>query len=148
MAGSAERSQGKLLSDVPEQVHWEQAAAALARLQIESIDRGSQILGAGAHDLGSEALSKLIQPFMSVITQLMQRQTKVPPPVLDRIDLLALAESLQSAVDATKATGIPETIGHLDLNPGNIIASELRCVFLDWAEAYCRKSSFQPRVSA
>jgi hypothetical protein len=128
--------QGKPLSDVQEQVHWEQAAAALARLQIESIDRGSQILGAGAHDLGSEALSKLIQPFMSVVTQLMQRQTKVPPPVLDRNDLLALTESLQSAVDATKATGIPETIGHLDLNPGNIVASEIRCAFLDWAEEF------------
>ncbi len=127
---------GKLLFDAQEQVLWEQAAASLAKLQIESIDRGSQILGAGVRDLGSAALSKLIQPFMSVVAQLMERQTKVPPPILDRQDVSALADSLQSAVDATKAIGIPETIGHLDLNPGNIVVAEDRCAFLDWAEAY------------
>jgi len=127
---------GKLLSDVQEQVLWEQASASLAKLQIQSIDRGSQVLGAGARDLGSAALSKLIQPFISVVAQLMERQTKVPPSILDRKDLSALADSLQSAVDATKAIGIPETIVHLDLNPGNIIGSENRCAFLDWAEAY------------
>jgi Phosphotransferase enzyme family len=126
---------GKLLSGAQEQVLWEQASASLAKLQIQSIDRGSQILDAGARDLGLAALSKLIQPFMSVVAQLMERQTKVPPPILDRKDLSALADSLQSAVDATKTIGIPETVGHLDLNPGNIIASESRCAFLDWAEA-------------
>jgi aminoglycoside phosphotransferase (APT) family kinase protein len=117
-------------------VLWEQASASLAKLQVQSIDRGSQILGAGARDLGSAALSKFIQPFISVVAQLMERQTKVPPSILDRKDLSVLADSLQIAVDATKAIGIPETIGHLDLNTGNIIGSENRCAFLDWAEAY------------
>jgi Phosphotransferase enzyme family len=127
---------GELLSEVEEQAHWERAAAALARLQIESIDRGSQMLGAGAHDLGPTALSNLIQPFLSSVAQLMERQTKVPPAVLDRNDLLALADSLQSALEAMEATGVPDTLGHLDLNPGNIIVSKDRCTFLDWAEAY------------
>jgi aminoglycoside phosphotransferase (APT) family kinase protein len=31
---------------------------------------------------------------------------------------------------------LPETLGHLDFNPGNIIGSPTGCVFLDWAEAY------------
>lgn len=128
--------QGHLLSEAQEKAAWERAAAALARLQIQSIDCSSQILGAGARDLGAAALSKLIQPFMSVAVQLMERQTRVPPPVLDREDLLVVADSVQSALDATEAIGIPETLGHLDLNPGNIIVSENRTVFLDWAEAY------------
>lgn len=128
--------QGKLLSEVQEHTLWERAAASFARLQIQSIDRGSQILAAGARDLGSAALSKLIQPFINVEAQLMERQTKVPPPVLGRKDLLLLADSLQSAVDAMEAVGIPETLGHLDLNPGNIIVSPSRCAFLDWAQAY------------
>lgn len=127
---------GELLSEVQEQAPWERTAAALARLQVESIDRGSQILCAGAHDLGRTVLSRLIQPFMSVVAQLMEGQTKVPPPVLDRKDLLALADSLQRALNASEATGVPETLGHLDPNPGNIIVSDNRCAFLDWAEAY------------
>lgn len=128
--------EGKLLSDVPDLALWERAAEALAGLQIESIDRGSQILSAGAHDLGSAALSKLIQPFMGVMAQLMERQPKVPPAVLDRKDLLLLEESLESGIQAIENVGIPETLGHLDLNPGNIVISESRCAFLDWAEAY------------
>jgi hypothetical protein len=128
--------EGKLLSEVQEQAPWEQAAAALASLQIASVDQGSQILGSAAHDLGSVRLSELIQPFLSVAAQLMERQTKVPPDVLGREELLALEDCLQSAVHANEATGIPETLGHLDLNPGNIIVSENRCAFLDWAEAY------------
>ena len=128
--------EGELLSGVQEQECWVQAAAALTSLQIAAIDRGPQILGSGAQDLGSVRLSELIQPFLSVAAQLMERQTKVPPDILGRDDLLALADCLQSAVDATNATGIPGTLGHLDLNPGNIIVSEKRCAFLDWAEAY------------
>jgi phosphotransferase family enzyme len=127
---------GNLLSHLQGLVLWERAAADLARLQIQSIDRGCHILGAGARDLGSAALSELIQPFMGVVEQLMERQTRVPPPVLDRQDLVVLADSLHSALGATEATGIPETLGHLDLNPGNIIVSENRTVFMDWAEAY------------
>jgi len=31
---------------------------------------------------------------------------------------------------------MPNALGHLDLNPWNIIVSANGCVFLDWAEAY------------
>lgn len=127
---------GKLLCDVQEAALWERAAAALAELQIGSINHGARVLAAGARDLGAIALSKLIQPFIEIMAQLMERQPKVPPPVLGRKELLLLGDRIQSALDALEALGIPETLGHLDLNPGNIIVSLGRCVFLDWAEAY------------
>lgn len=127
---------GTLLWDVQETALWERAAAALAELQIESIDHGVQIFTAGARDLGAPALSKLIQPFIEIMTQLMERQSKVPPAVLDRKELLLLGGRIQNAVDALEALGIPATLGHLDLNPGNIIVSPSRCAFLDWVEAY------------
>jgi hypothetical protein len=31
---------------------------------------------------------------------------------------------------------IPDTLGQLDFNPGNILCSTEQCIFLDWAEAY------------
>lgn len=128
--------EGNLLSELQDQALWERAATALARLQIQSIDYGSKILRLGACDLGSAALSKLVQPFMSVVAQLMERQTKIPPPVLDHKNLSVLTDSLHSSLEAMEATGLPVTLGLLDLNPGNIIVSEDRRVFLDWAEAY------------
>jgi len=127
---------GKLLGEVREDALWQRAAAALAELQIDSIDHGARILGTGARDLGAAELSKLIQPFMKSMAQLMERQTKVPPATLDHDELLLLGDRIQSALDALEALGIPETLGHLDFNPGNIIVSPSRCTFLDWAEAY------------
>jgi hypothetical protein len=127
---------GELLCEVQEDAVWHRAATALARLQIESLDHSALILGAGARDLGAATLSKLIHPFTETMAQLMDHQTKVPPAALGREELLLLGDRVQSALDALKALGIPETLGHLDLNPGNIIVSPSRCSFLDWVEAY------------
>jgi phosphotransferase family enzyme len=130
---------GKLLRDVQEAALWETAAAALAELQIESADHGARVLAAGARDLGATALSKLVRPFIEIMAQLMERQPNVPPPVLSRKDLLLLGDRIQSALEALEALealGISGTLGHLDLNPGNIIVAPRRCAFLDWAEAY------------
>jgi len=127
---------GPLLSDVQEVALWEKSAAALAQLQIDSIGHGSQILAAGARDVGVTVLSRIVEPFVETMTRLMQRQTKTPPERLDRAQLHVLGDRIQIALDALDTLGIPETLGHLDLNPGNIVVSPVRCVSLDWAEAY------------
>ncbi len=127
---------GKPLSEAQEDALSEQSASSLADLQIDSIERGTQILAAGARDLGVNVLSKMVGPFIETMTQLMERQTKIPPAPLSHKELLFLGDRLQTALEALEALEIPETLGHLDLNPGNIVASPDRCVFLDWAEAY------------
>jgi hypothetical protein len=127
---------GKLLSDAQENALWEKSASSLAELQIDSIDHGTQILAAGTRDLGVNTLSKMVGPFIETMTQLMERQTKISPASLSHKELLFLGDRLQTALEALEALEIPETLGHLDLNPGNIVASPDRCVFLDWAEAY------------
>jgi hypothetical protein len=127
---------GQVLCEAREDALWQRAAVALAELQIDSIDHGARILEAGTRDLGATALSKLIQPFMQIMAELMEGQKKVPPATLGRDELLLLGDSIQSALDGLEALGIPETLGHLDLNPGNLIVSPSRCTFLDWAEAY------------
>lgn len=128
--------EGRLLSEFEDRATWEKAAGALARLQVQSVDRGSQILSSGAVDLRSAALSKLVEPLMGVVAKLMQCQTSIAPPILDHRELAAVSDSLHSSIDAMEATGIPDRLGHLDLNPANIIVLDTRCAFLDWAEAY------------
>jgi hypothetical protein len=127
---------GNLLCDVREKALWEKAAVALAELQIGSIHHGARLLQAGARDLGVNALSKMVKPFVETMTQLMERQTKIPPIPLDHEELVLIGDRIETALEALEGLGIPETLGHLDINPGNIIVSPDRFVFLDWAEAY------------
>jgi hypothetical protein len=70
------------------------------------------------------------------MAQLMEKQTKVPPPVLLRSDLVLLGEQIEEALSLSTDVGIPDALGQLDLNPGNVILTEGHSVFLDWAEAY------------
>jgi Ser/Thr protein kinase RdoA (MazF antagonist) len=65
----------------------------------------------------------------------MERQRKPSPEPLSRHDLLALGREIRSALEELEADGVPNTLEHRDMNPGNIVVSDSRCVFLDWAEA-------------
>jgi aminoglycoside phosphotransferase (APT) family kinase protein len=70
------------------------------------------------------------------MSELMERQTKMPPVALSRDELHRLSARVQDALTVFEETGIPNTLGHLDFNPGNIICSPTGCRFLDWAEAF------------
>jgi len=115
---------------------WESSVRALGELQTESVGLVDQLLTAGCRDLRCPALLELVDPFLEVMAELMKVQTKTPPMPLGRGDLLTLATHIKHAIAALAELEIPDTLGHLDLNPGNILSSAERCVFLDWADAY------------
>jgi hypothetical protein len=100
------------------------------------MDSQPELVDCGAHDLRIKSVRKLVAPFMSVMGTLMEKQTKIPPPALSEIELQALGGRIQDALSLLGELGIPDTLGHLDLNPENLIVSQSRCVLLDWAEAY------------
>jgi len=127
---------GSTLDQVQDACAWERAAQTLAELQIASLGKTDQLLGAGCRDLRTTSLLRLVDPFMDVISQLMEQQRKTPPSVLGREEMRELARQVKDALTAWAQSNIPDTLGHLDLNPGNILASPDQCVFLDWAEAY------------
>lgn len=114
---------------------WSFAAEKLASLQIESLGKVRQLRDAGAHDLSPAELSKMVAPFLEIVGELMARQSKVPPPVLTQEELASLGEHINDAL-AVIDHCIPDALGHLDPNPGNIMIAPGRCVFLDWAEGY------------
>src|SRR5262249_5292237 len=115
---------------------WEQAARALAELQTVAADKYELLLNAGCRDLRCESLLSLVEPFMNRMTELMAEQRKSDPPRLTEPELQSLAGRLKAATEEWADLQIPDSIGHLDLNPENLIISEHRCIFLDWAEAY------------
>ena len=127
---------GSNLEETQDTEAWKAAAAALADLQIDSMGNESHLLSAGARDLRAFTLSSLLRPFLELMAQLMKEQSKVPPVVLTKQELELLGEHVHDALSKLAQLGIRNTLGHLDLNPGNVIVSPSGCKFLDWAEAY------------
>jgi hypothetical protein len=127
---------GTNLGETQETAPWESAAESLARLQVESVANTKSMLDAGTRDLRSETLSKLVHPFLAVIERLMEQQTKVAPPILGHQDLSLLGVRIEDSLTLLDDLGLPEVLGHSDLNPGNILVATDRCTFVDWAEAH------------
>jgi len=127
---------GSTLDQVRDACAWKRAAQTLAELQIASLGNTDQLLGAGCRNLRTATLLRLVDPFIDVMSQLMERQHKTPPPALGKEEMQELGRQVKDALTAWAQSNIPDTLGHLDLNPGNILASPDQCVFLDWAEAY------------
>lgn len=132
----AREAQGTKLSDSRNGDDWLAAASALANLQVQSIGRTWEICEAGAADLRISALTELVDPFLDVINQLMKCQTQTPPQVLNHRDLLQLSAQIKEQLLLLNDLEIPDALGHLDFNPGNIVVSSETTVFLDWADAY------------
>lgn len=120
---------------------WESAARNLAELQIASIGRIEKLLQCGCRDFRARQLRQKMGPFLAHMRDCMEAQEKRSPPPLSPSGLDRIGNSLAEACSALEELDVPSTIGHLDFNPGNILISPERCVFLDWAEA-CIASPF------
>lgn len=129
----AAEADGESLDEEAHIKNWERAAEALAEIQIASIPRTSDLLEAQARDLRSPNLARQIEPFLSQMAVFMSAQTTASPAPLAGSELSKLAEGLKDSCNIMGTLHLPDTIGHLDLNPANIFISEDRCTFLDWA---------------
>ena len=114
---------------------WIRIATTLADLEIASFGQTLHLLGMGCRDARVCSLLALVEPFVEAMAELMEVQTKESPPPLSRSELLTLQTQLQDAFAEVANSQIPNAIGHLDFNSGNIVVKGDRCIFLDWAEA-------------
>jgi hypothetical protein len=114
---------------------WERVTENLAELQIASIGKCRALLDNQCRDLRLSKLIDLIPPFLARMAEFMAAQQKQHPLPLIISELDFLGERLQAAISFLQDLGFPETLGHIDFNPGNILITPSRCVFLDWAEA-------------
>jgi hypothetical protein len=115
---------------------WIAVADSLADLQIASIGQSLHLLDAGCRDVRHALLRNVIPPFFEAMAKLMEKQEKTSPPALDRKELAALQCVLLEALSVNEELDVPDTLGQLDFNLGNIIVGpSRRIVFLDWAAA-------------
>jgi len=130
----SEEALGSSLDDVAESSAWVRAAEELAEVQIASIGKGAALLESRCKDLRLPKLLELIDPFIARMVEFMAAQEKRFPQPLSNNNLALLGQRLKEACALVQEFHLPDTLGHIDLNPGNIIVSPTRCCFLDWAE--------------
>ena len=129
-------AEGPLLSECAAPEVWEGAARSLAELQIQSLGKSGHLLDRGARDLRTSTLTDLAEPYIETMGDVMKRQTKAWPSPFSRDQLRCLATRVLDALALLDRANIPPTLGHLDLNPENIVCSPGGCMFLDWAEGF------------
>lgn len=127
---------GAVLDEETDIATWRAAARTLAQLQIESRKRVPALLDAGCRMIETARLHDQIDLFFEVMARLMAKQATLSPPPLTAGALHTLAAQLKEACIFLAELDLPDTLGHMDFNPGNICGSSTGCVFLDWAEAY------------
>jgi hypothetical protein len=125
---------GTTLDQFTELAAWERVATDLAHLQIASIGRETELLKASSQDLRLRTLVGQIDRFLRRMAQLMAVQQKKNPRPLTDAEIEILGRHLETACSVLERTKLPDTLGHIDFNPGNILVSPERSVFLDWAE--------------
>jgi phosphotransferase family enzyme len=130
----SEEASGTQLGDLKEPSSWERVAGALAELQVNSAGKCTELVDSGCKDIRLPKVIKLIDPFLSRMSDFMAAQAKRPPEPLTNQNLALLGERLKRTCSLLDTFGLPETLGHIDFNPGNIIVSSTGCCFLDWAE--------------
>jgi hypothetical protein len=125
---------GRTLDDCADVGAWAGAARALAELQIASVAKTDRLLENGCRDLRLDQLGHEIEPFLARTQELMAIQTRPSPRILTDSEIRVLGDRLSDALAELRNYGIPNTLGHLDPNPRNIIVSPQACGFLDWSE--------------
>ena len=114
---------------------WIDIATTLADFQIASIGKTFLFVDAGCRDVRVPALSEVVKPFLQVAAELMEEQTSQCSPPLHRQEIRTLGDLLLDALAHLGDVDLPNTLGHLDFNPGNILVKGERIVFLDWSAA-------------
>lgn len=132
----AEECPGDLLHDCSDPDLWRKAASTLAQLQIESVSHVEELLQAGALPLETVLSDSAIERFVRVSRALLAENSDRNPfnPSID--DLNEIVVRARDGMGHLKTLCVPDALGHLDLNAGNVLVSRERCTYLDWAEAY------------
>lgn len=125
---------GRTLNHGAELPLWLKAAEDLAQLQIGSIGKQAELLESSCRDLRIPRLVELVDPFVDRTRELMSAQETEMPARLTDTEVTFLGACLKQACSLFAGLDFPDTLGHLDLNPGNIVVSSAPSVFLDWAE--------------
>jgi aminoglycoside phosphotransferase (APT) family kinase protein len=124
---------GRKLEDVGDVMVWERAAAMYARLQLACVARLNDLHALGCPTRGLDALAAEIEPLNADVAALrLGEPNGLSAPEADR--LRARAPELRRRCERLADYGIPLTIEHGDLWPGNFLVDDAACAIIDWED--------------
>lgn len=132
---------GRELREIPQEPRQalellEDAVESMAELQRKTKDSGFDLLEAGAFDQGMDVLLKRAPELFDYLEETMSFETSMKAPYLERRRIREIRSIFEAICERMQLLGIPETIVHGDMNPGNLITGCGHCQFIDWSEAY------------
>jgi hypothetical protein len=113
----------------------EQVVTRLAEMQKQLAGRAEELLSFGCMDHRIEVLEAHMHELFVYLEEAMERQTSTKVYRIDKPRLRELEDVLRDACCSMRELGIPDSLIHNDLNPGNILSDGSQCVFADWCEA-------------
>ena len=118
------------LEDIPDGNESQKPSPTFRSLDRERVE----LLESECKDLRLRKIIGLVDPFLARMADFMASQEKPSPAPLKKSELCLLGNRLKEACWQLQDLGFPDTLGHIDFSPGNILVSPERCCFLDWAE--------------
>jgi hypothetical protein len=112
-----------------------QASRSLGALQLETVHFANNLLLLGCIDARLGTLQSDSKYLFEYLEQVLEQQTSTKAPRIERSRLHELRSIVERAFCAMESLQIPDSLVHIDINPGNVLINSTRCVFTDWAEA-------------
>jgi len=125
--------EGRKLEDIGDAMVWERAAAGYAQLQLACVARRPDLLALGCPTRSLDALAAEIDPLNADGTGLRLGE----PDGLSACEverLRAWAPELRRRCQRLADYGMPLTIEHGDLWPGNFLVDDASCALIDWED--------------
>jgi hypothetical protein len=114
----------------------EGAVKSLAELQMRTMGSELDLLEAGASDHRTDVLRSTAKTLFAYIGEAMDAQTSTKVPRIPAKRLHDLQSLFVDVCSDSEDLELPDMVLHGDLNFGNILIAQERCVFVDWCEAY------------
>jgi hypothetical protein len=125
---------GRLEKDMSQPV-LEHVVSRLAELQKTTLSFTDELIAAGASNQRVGVLRKHLPQIIEYLSDAMERQTSTKVPGVERDRLSELQFIFQDVCFRMEDVGIPDTLIHNDISPGNVLFDGSNVFFTDWCEA-------------